>query len=418
MTTQSQIQGRSLKANRTSTFLKQLVRRRNLEYLFATILSIAVVVLLEAKLTHKQAADTSVSAASAVAANSLDSPAGIPADGIIQHEAIASRHERLPSSTIVEQLPFTLDEELQNKLINGNADKVTDDLLERASVAVANGEYAELGRTIALLGSVTLLQRDTDSAGVYLQEALEIFELEEDELGIAGVELLRGQLNIEKRWQAREAAYAYDAMQIAGWKIAHGRFAEAETTLQQTIESNLDLNRYGAAAAGYDALFRGYQKNGLPDQAMNAGIEAAKLHAASGRPIKANHILDKLNEFGIDEESRRKLKLELTGLQADYEQGIKQIGSARDYQQLYHHYINEGDPVRAWQFRLKSRESLNGVSKRAMHRRQTGVIALLYTSNDQMKAAAKALRRAEQVFVNHDAAHLRDLSNSLQDRIY
>ena len=403
-----------------SKVVQRLLRRRNLEYLFATVLSITVVILLEAKLSDKKQSGSLSSRGTANTTQGVDASGSNTGatNEIIQHNDIASMHERLPSATIVEQLPFTLDDDSQKLLIGGNTDKVTNDLLQKASAAVANGEYAELGRTIALLGSVTLLERDTESAAIYLEEALEIFEFEEDELGIAGVELLRGQLNIEKRWQAREAAYAYDAMQIAGWKIAHDRFAEAEVTLQQTIESNLDLNRYGAAAAGYDQLFRGYQKNGQVTEAMNAGIEAARLHAASGRSLKANSIVEKLDEFGIDEDSRRKLQQELRGLQNDYEQAIKQIGSARDYQQLYHHYINEGDPVRAWQFRLKSRQSLDGVSKRAMHRRQTGVIALLYTSNDQMKAAAKALKRAEQVFINHDADHLSDLSNSLKDKIY
>ncbi len=410
----------TIQATKVHTAFRRLLRRRNLEYLFATILSIAVVVLLEAKLAGDKKTAASQSADTTSAVQEADSAQFVTnqADGLLQNSQVASKHERLPSSTIVEQLPFTLDDELQNSLTKGNTDEVTNALLQKASAAVSNGEYAELGRTIALLGSVTLLQRDTESASVYLEEALEIFELEEDELGIAGVELLRGQLNIEKRWQAREAAYAYDKMLIAGWKIAKGRFAEAESALQQTIQSNLDLNRYGAAAAGYDALFRGYQKNGLDSEATNAAIEAAKLHAASGRPLKASSYLERLDEFGIDDASRQALQQELRGLQADYEQGIQQIGSARNYQQLYHHYINEGDPVRAWQFRLKSRESLDGVSKRAMHRRQTGVIALLYTSNDQMKDAVRALQRAERVFTNHDADHLRDLTDSLKDRIY
>lgn len=398
---------------------KQLLRRRNLEAASAVLLSFAIIYLLQSRL--QDSSDQSLANASAIQADyETGNPDAIATttEAFDQRSAKNSRHERLSSATIVEQLPFTLDDELQSLLLKGDVDHVTDDLLLKSSEAVANGDYAGLGRNIALLGSVTLLQRDTEGAAVYLQEALAIFEQEEDELGIAGVELLHGQLNIEKRWQAREAAYAYDAMQIAGWKIAHDRFPEAEVVLEQTIESNLELNRYSAAAAGYEALYRGYNKNGLYSDAMNAGTEAAKLHAASGRNLKANQILDGLDELGLDAESRRSLQAELRTLQIDYENSINQIGNAENYAQLYHHYINQGDPVRAWQFRLQSRQSLDGVSKRAMHRRQTGVIALLFTSNDHMKKAAASLARAEQVFNNHDAGHLQDLSDALKKRIY
>ena len=398
---------------------KQLLRRRNIEAMAAVLISFAIIVLLQSKFQASE--DHSLSQAPINSGNQNQLPdesITTTTEAFDQRSAKDSKHERLSSATIVEQLPFTLGDELQGLLARGNVDRVTDELLLKSSEAVANGEYAELGRNIALLGSVSLLQRDTEGAAVYLQEALDIFELEEDELGIAGVELLRGQLNIEKRWQAREAAYAYDAMQIAGWKIAHNRFAEAEVVLEQTIQSNLELNRYSAAAAGYEALYRGYSKNGLQSDAMNAGIEAAKLHAASGRNLKANQILDGLDTLGLDADSRQSLQAELRTLQIDYENSINQIGHAENYAQLYHHYISQGDPVRAWQFRLQSRQSLDGVSKRAMHRRQTGVIALLYTSNDHMKKAAESLSRAESVFNNHDADHLQDLSDSLKKRIY
>ena len=331
----------------TARFLgKQLLRRRNQEMIAATVLSLIIVFLVQTKLLDNDKTELSADLNStsneglALSSNQPDADSSNP-NAHEQNQNSLANHERLSPTTIIEQLPFSLDDNLQQLLLTGGAERVTDDLLLNASEAVARGEYAELGRNIALLGSVTLLQRDTESAAIYLQEALEIFEQEDDELGIAGVELLRGQLNIEKRWQAREAAYAYDAMQIAGWKIAHDRFPEAEAVLHDTIQSNLDLNRYGAAAAGYEALFRGYDRNGQPVEAMNAGIEAAKLHAASGRQLQARQLLKKLETLGIDDETRQSLRADLRILQTEYEQGISQIGSARDYAQLYHHYIND-----------------------------------------------------------------------------
>jgi len=60
--------------------------------------------------------------------------------------------------------------------------------------------------------------------------------------------------------------------------------------------------------------------------------------------------------------------------------------------------IQAGDPVQAWTFRQKASQSLDQVSKRAMHRRQTGVVALLYISNDNIRAARDSLNRAREMF--------------------
>jgi len=67
---------------------------------------------------------------------------------------------------------------------------------------------------------------------------------------------------------------------------------------------------------------------------------------------------------------------------------------------------------------LKSRESLKSVSRLAMHRRQTGVIAMLYNSNDDMQRAKNSLDQARQVFSRHEAEELYDLSQSLEQEIW
>jgi len=302
--------------------------------------------------------------------------------------------------------------------LQGNAQQVTTDLLQTAAEAVRMERDDILGRTIAQLGSVALLNKDIESARVYLDEALEIFDISDDELGLAGVELLRGQLNIEKRWQAREAAYAYDDMQLAAWKIAKQRFDEAVPKLQSGIATNLELERFAAAAAGYELLYKGYLKNDRLSEAINAGSEAVRLHAASGRSIKAKKLLENLKTIGMDEGLAQNLLSELSTRLEEYESGIRQMGQANDYEQLYHHYIHEGDPVRAWQFRIKSRESLKSVSRLAMHRRQTGVIAMLYNSNDDMQRAKNSLDQARQVFSRYEAEELYDLSQSLEQEIW
>lgn len=409
---------------------KKLATQANLEYAGATLLAILLIVLIQSKFSGAPSDTDSVAEDQSSQSDAIGKPSArsLSADSS-KNNATANpgntinnnpehQNSGLSAATLVAQLPFALDADLQQLLFDGNNDEVNQILLQKASAAVAIGANQELGEAIALLGSVALLEHDTDGASVYLDEALAIFEEQDDELGSAGVELLRGQLNIEKRWQAREAAFAYDAMQIAGWKIAKGRLGEAVVELEQIIESNMQLNRYGAAAAGYEALYRGYKKSNLSGQAVEAGIEAAKLHAASGRTLKADKLLDSLGQSGLDAGSRQSLKQELAVLQRDYESSVRQVGNARNYEQLYYHYINEGDPVRAWQFRLKSRESINGISKRAMHRRQTGVIALLYNSNKDMQQATNALQRAEQVFQHHDADHLMDISDALRLKIY
>jgi len=399
-----------------------------LEYAAAAALTVVLVLLLKAEFepeskstnsnrtTQADATSSTTPASIDAAARSAVASNGTQADLALTDDEFLSSN--LSSNITLEQLPFRLDSTLEEQLLDGDTDGVIQALLQQAAKAVADNSYAELGNIVALLGSVSLLQDDPDGAAVYIDEALEIFDEQDDEIGMAGAELLRGQLNIQKRGKARQAARAYDTLQLAGWKIAHGRFAEAIPEIEAVIQTNMDLNRYGAAASGFEALYRGYQKNEQAYEAIEAGVEAAKLHAASGRTLKANRLLGQLESIGMDPERRHLVNEELHALQEDYESSVRQIGSSANFEQLYHHYINEGDPVRAWQFRVKSRESLNGVSKRAMHRRQTGVIALLFSSNDHMKSAEHALQRAQQVFIRNDAAELETLSKSLQEKIY
>ena len=53
-----------------------------------------------------------------------------------------------------------------------------------------------------------------------------------------------------------------------------------------------------------------------------------------------------------------------------------------------------------------------------MHRRQTGVIALLYNSNDNIRQANRSLDQASQLFTRNDADELKAFSDALRSEIY
>ena len=297
-------------------------------------------------------------------------------------------------------------------------DSITDQLMQLAALAAAEQDEQRLGESLALLGMHSLRQDDADSASVYLGEALDAFEQLEDQHGIAGVELLRGKMHVQSRERARSAALAYDDLQIAGWTIANGRFDESINRLRNIIDTNLAMDRFGAASAAYDYLYRGFSEQGQLDEAQQAGIEIVRLQASSGRPLKATAMLNKLRAAGLDQDSLQSLQSEIITLQGDYAASVQQIGESRDYQQLYHHFINAGDPVRAWQFRIKATNSLRNVSKRAMHRRQAGVMALLFNSNQQMRQAHRSLQRASGVFEAQQQTDYLEAAEELRNRIY
>jgi len=307
---------------------------------------------------------------------------------------------------------------IANKWPEGSVAEVSEDLLMQASEAVAQEDNGLFGESMKLLGVNAMRTQDIDSASLYLDEALEVYEELGDEMGIANVELLRGELNLKRRAQARRAAIAYDALQLARWKVSHGQFYETLDQLHHIVQENLALNRFGAAAAAYQTIYKGYTDNNQSYEAQQAGIEIVKLHASSGRPLQASAMIEQLQANGLDDSTASQLAADNLNLQVEYEESVMQMGKARDYQQLYHYFISAGDPVRAWQFRLKAQSSLRSVSKRAMHRSQTGVLALLYTSNDHMVNAKRSLDRASRLFSSNDRPELSETSDALQLRVY
>jgi len=394
-TKQHQLKKSAPAADAKRSLRDETAPRKASEYWFAILATIAVIVAAEWVVSNKF-----------IGSDQLQDSDEAP--------HVASLDIEIANSNFLTMLA----EKLNTQWPDADVGQVSDDLLLQASDAVANEDHAGFADSMRMLGVNALRDQDIDSASVYLDEALSVFEELEDDMGIASVELLRGELNLKRRAQARRAAYAYDAMQLARWKVSRGRFHEAVEELNTVVNENLALNRYGAAAAAYQTLYKGYAKHGQMFEAQQAGIEIVKLHSSSGRPLKAQAMLESLINDGLDEQSVLQLKQSSTALQVEYEHSVTQMGQARDYQQLYNYFISAGDPVRAWQFRLKSQNSLRGVTQRAMHRRQTGVLALLYTSNDHMKNAQKSLDRASQIFDDNGRQRLSDESAQMREKVF
>ena len=313
---------------------------------------------------------------------------------------------------------YPLPDHIAKALPEGDSDSVRTRLMNKAAMAVRDEDRLALANQLALLGAAALADSDLDTAEVYLDEALSVYEEEDDQLGIGSVELLRGRVALVERERARDAAYAYDKIQLAGWSVAKSRFSEAEASLQSAIEENLRLDRTAAAAAGFEMLERGYRSEGNLMEAQDAAVEAMLLHAASGRSLRAEAMLESLAANGMSLEDIQLNKRRINNAQHEYEYAIHQVGKARDFEQLYRHFINEGDPVQAWQFRLKANDSLAKASKRAMHRRQTGIIALLYNSNDSRREATASFNRARSLFELQERDDLIEYTDAAKKRIY
>jgi len=333
---------------------------------------------------------------------------------VAEHDAlITAAQADVPDVSSTIEFP----QNLQSLLHEGQFNGLRQALMQLAADAVGQNDNQGLGNSLTLLGVAALAEDDTDSATVYLNEALSVYEELGDELGAANVNLQIGRLHVIERRRARRAALAYDSGLLARWNIAHGNFQSAADSLQHAIAENVELFRYGAAARDYEALTTGYLETGDWDNASYNAQEAAKLHAASGRLEKAQAMLMALTDAGIVVDTEE-LNTTLQQLDKKYQASTEQLGRARDYNQLYHQLIAQGDPVRAWQFRMQANASLNKASKRARYRRQAGVLVLLYNSNDNMNKARHALNSARQVFSTRSLETMTVQSERLLQEVY
>lgn len=291
-------------------------------------------------------------------------------------------------------------------------------LLAAASDAVNAGNDAGLAENLSHLGELALAQSDIDTAEVYLTEALDVYQQTGDEIAEAGVYVQMGRLHLVARQRARQASDAYDTLLIARWKISHGQFYSAEQDLIQVAERNLALRRFGAAASAYETLLRGYTTEQDLYQAQLAGLEAIRLHAASGQVFKARALVTQMQKVGIDESVFPEMESEIEKLNEEFQRSILAIGAARDYALLYNQLQARGDVVNAWRFRQQAGESLAKASTRAQYRRQPDVLVELYRSNRSMDRAQDSLERANHLFRRHGLDGQLSRSRQLQAEIF
>ena len=119
-----------------------------------------------------------------------------------------------------------LSSEIESLSRQGEFQRAKDKLLDRALDAVAAADNEALAFQLSELGELALLQGDLGMAEVYLQEALELYDENGDEVAVAGIHLQKGRLHLFARKRARVASDAYDQLLISRWKISKGRFSD------------------------------------------------------------------------------------------------------------------------------------------------------------------------------------------------
>lgn len=291
-------------------------------------------------------------------------------------------------------------------------------LLEVAAAAVLQQNQQRLGDTLLLLGEVAINQQELSAAEIYLQEALYLAMDNDNLMGTARAYQLLGQLNIRARELARQAAYTHDDLWQARNAIARGLYHGVEDDLQRVIEENLSIRRYGAAADAWEALASLYDRLHDDYPAQLARLEAARLYASIGRMSLVHRLLDGIDTRIISSIDLALARDEITALFDEHQQDLIKTSQARDYQMLYHHYLRQGQVERAWQFRIKSSETLADTGDRAIFQRQADVIAVLYNSNFAMDRARKYLDQADSLYADGGADDMREQARAMEALIY
>ena len=311
-----------------------------------------------------------------------------------------------------------LEQEIQRLLLNGEVKKATTRLLEIAALAIAQGDKKELGNIMLLLGKVETDRQEFDSAEVYLQEALDIALQTGDSLAAARSYQQFGRLHIRSRELARSAAEAYDNLWIARHQISRGQYRAAKVNLQQVIDANLGIRRYGAAASAFETLSNFHRRFEDNYMAQDAAMEAARLYASSGQINRSRSILESLYGEGLNSLQVNSMRAEIDALFQQHQNDVAQTANARDYQMLYRHYKARGDYVRAWKLRILASEALAKTSSRSMYTRQPDVLAILYNSNFTMNKARKYLDQASSLFADQGEDILSASTQNMHALIY
>lgn len=338
-------------------------------------------------------------------------------DSISKISGQSALDQSIDVSTQLGQIKFkdqALEQEVQRLLANDEYKKSTTILLGAAALAIAQGEKKKLGNIMLLLGKVATNMQELDTAKVYLQEALDIALQTEDTLAAARTYQQFGRVHIRSRELARNAGEAYDKLWIARNQLYLGRYREAKANLDQAIDANLAIRRYGAAAGAFETLSAFHRRFEDNYMAQDAAMEAARLYASSGQITRSREILVSLQSEGVDKLQSESMQVEIEALFRQHQNDVAQTARARDYQMLYRHYKARGDYERAWKLRILASKSLAKTSERAMYSRQADVLAILYNSNFTMDKAKKYLAQASSLFTDQGE----DVSSASTQNMY
>jgi len=356
----------------------------------------------------------------------VSAPMEIPPDAYLTNSdtkvsAQSALEQSMDVSTQLAQINFdnqALELEIQHLLSNGEYKKSTTMLLEAAAVAIEQGEKKKLGNIMLLLGRVATNAQELDTAEVYLQEALDIALATGDSMAAGRTYQQFGRVHIRSRQLARSAGEAYDKLWIARNQLYQGQFREAKANLDQVIDANLAIRRYGAAAGAFETLSDYYRRFHDNYMAQDAAMEAARLYASSGQIMRSRGILASLGNEGMDNMQIELMRSEIDELLKRHLNDMRQTAIARDYQMLYRHYKARGDYDRAWKLRILASKSLANTSNRAMYTRQPDVLAILYRSTFTMDKAKNYLDQASSLFADQGDDVLSASTQDMYSLIY
>ena len=291
-----------------------------------------------------------------------------------------------------------LESRIQVLLDDGQFKQARTLLLELAAQAVEDNNEKQLGDILLLLGGVAIDEQEINSAELLLQEALEIAIRQNDPMAMGRSYQQLGRLNIKTRALARYASEAYDQLWQVRNQIFLGEFRNVESNLQQVIDANVKIKRFGAAAAAQETMADYHYRFHDSYQAEQAGAEAAKLYASSGQLARSNRVIEKLARQGMATEKMQSLNREIDELYQQIQSDSQQLGRAKDLQMLYYYHLRNGDSRSAWKSRIEASRMLAQTSERSMFQRQAEVMAISYTSNFAMERAERYLNQAGELF--------------------
>lgn len=291
-----------------------------------------------------------------------------------------------------------LESRIQALLADGDFKQARTLLLELAAKAVEVENEKRLGDILLLLGGIAIDEQEINTAELLLQEALQIAIRQNDPMAMGRSYQQLGRLNIKTRALARYANEAYDQLWQVRNQIFRGEFRNAETNLQQVIDANMKIKRYGAAAAALETMADFHYRFNDDYRAEQAGAEAAKLYASSGQLARSYRIIGRLDHQGMATDRMQSLNRQIDDLFQQLQADSQQAARAQDLQMLYHYHLRNGDSRSAWQSRIEASRILAQTSERSMFQRQAEVMAILYSSNFAMDRAKRYLNQAGELF--------------------